>query len=329
MTATATLDRSDLDAQYRDLLTDVTFRPVFVMGDHRSGTTILYKILGATGCFNIVTVYDIARFNRLLYDHVNHSTTESKEELNNYLRQRGMQDRVFDRVSVDADTPEEYGFILRNGGSRPQLREDNVADLVALCQFLPGPASSQVGMALGLRRAGWLGLVAAFVGFTLPSALLLIAFAYGVAQWPALAASGAMHGLKVVAVAVVAQAVWGMSRTLCPDRPRAGIAFGAALLVVALPTAHAQLGAIVAGGLLGRWVLTLPPLPPQDHAAGGVSRRTGAALAAGNLARERCGPVPELRDDRGVFCGFPARFYGGEKAGFSRFPGDAHPGAGR
>lgn len=136
MTATATLDRSDLDAQYRDLLTAVTFRPVFVMGDHRSGTTILYKILGATGCFNIVTVYDIARFNRLLYDHVNHSTTESKEELNNYLRQRGMQDRVFDRVSVDADTPEEYGFILRNGGSRPQLREDNVADLVALCKKL-------------------------------------------------------------------------------------------------------------------------------------------------------------------------------------------------
>ena len=161
---------------------------------------------------------------------------------------------------------------------RRWLSDADYADLVALCQFLPGPASSQVGMALGLRRAGWWGLVAAFVGFTLPSALLLIAFAYGVAQWPALAGSGAVHGLKVVAVAVVAQAVWGMARTLCPDRPRAGIAFGAALLVVALPTAHAQLGAIVAGGLLGRWVLTLPPMPPQDHAAAGVSRRTGATL---------------------------------------------------
>ncbi|MCB1994420.1 MAG: chromate efflux transporter, partial [Rhodoferax sp.] len=139
---------------------------------------------------------------------------------------------------------------------------------------------SQVGMALGLRRAGWWGLVAAFVGFTLPSALLLIGFAYSVALWPSLAGSGAIHGLKVVAVAVVAQAVWGMARTLCPDRARGGIAVGAALLVLALPSAYAPIGAIVGGGLLGRWLLSLPPPPPQEHALAGVSRRTGALLLA-------------------------------------------------
>ncbi|MCA9869023.1 MAG: sulfotransferase [Anaerolineae bacterium] len=136
MSDSATLDRSDLDAQYDHLLADVDFRPVFVMGDHRSGTTILYKILNATGRFNIVTVYHIARFNRLVYDHVNGCSAESKEELNDYLRQRGMQDRVFDRMTVDADTPEEYGFILRNGGARPQLKTENVADLVTLCRKL-------------------------------------------------------------------------------------------------------------------------------------------------------------------------------------------------
>ncbi|MEZ4767683.1 MAG: sulfotransferase [Caldilineales bacterium] len=136
MSDSVTLDRSDRDTRYDDLLADVDFRPVFVMGDHRSGTTILYKILGATGCFNIVTVYHIARFNRLVYDHVNRCGGESREELNDYLRAHGMQDRVFDRMTVDADTPEEYGFILRNGGARPQLKPDNVADLVTLCKKL-------------------------------------------------------------------------------------------------------------------------------------------------------------------------------------------------
>jgi chromate transporter len=120
--------------------------------------------------------------------------------------------------------------------------------------------------------------VAAFVGFTLPSALLLIVFAYGVTQWPALATSGAVHGLKLAAAAVVAQAVWGMARTLCPDRARAGIGFGAALVVLALPTAAGQVAAIVAGGLLGHWLLKLPPLPAQAHAGAGVSPRTGGAL---------------------------------------------------
>src|SRR5690606_22180470 len=122
-------------------------------------------------------------------------------------------------------------FVVR----RQWLDDRSYSDLVALCQFLPGPASSQVGMALGLRRAGWAGLLAAWAGFTLPSALVLIAFAYGIAQDQTLAESGWVHGLKVVAVAVVAQAVWGMAKSLCPDRPRAALAFFAALLTPLVP----------------------------------------------------------------------------------------------
>lgn len=161
---------------------------------------------------------------------------------------------------------------------RKWLDDKSYSDLVALCQFLPGPASSQVGFALGLGRAGWLGAGAAWIGFTLPSAIALILFAYGVAQWAGVAASGAVHGLKVAAVAVVAQALWGMAKSLCPDRLRAGIAVGAALLVLAVPSALGQVAAIVAGGLLGRWQLQLGHLPPAQHKDYGVSRRVGAAL---------------------------------------------------
>lgn len=163
---------------------------------------------------------------------------------------------------------------------RRWLDDRSYSDLVALCQFLPGPASSQVGIALGLGRAGWPGALAAWAGFTLPSAILLLLFAYGVGRWSGLAASGVLHGLKVVAVAVVAQAVWGMARSLCPDRPRAGLAVGAALLALALPGAAGQLGAIVLGGLLGWRVLRPDALPPSEHRDYGVSRRQGAALLA-------------------------------------------------
>nr|WP_205964484.1 chromate efflux transporter [Ramlibacter agri] len=148
-------------------------------------------------------------------------------------------------------------------------------DLVALCQFLPGPASSQVGMAIGLARAGWLGALAAWCGFTLPSAFALIAFAYGVARWGNLAASGAVHGLKVAAVAVVAQAVWGMAKNLCPDRARAAIAVAAALLVLALPTALAQVAAIAVAGLAGWRLLKLPHQQAVAHQGYGVSRMAG------------------------------------------------------
>ncbi|WP_066131295.1 chromate efflux transporter [Bordetella ansorpii] len=161
---------------------------------------------------------------------------------------------------------------------RRWLDDRSYSDLVALCQFLPGPASSQVGFALGLGRAGWLGALAAWAGFTLPSALLLVLFAFGIEHWAGLAASGLAHGLKVAAVAIVAQAVWGMSRSLCPDRMRAGIGIAAALLALALPSAPGQIGAIVAGGLIGRWGLRLGRLPPSQHRDYGVSRRMGAAL---------------------------------------------------
>lgn len=161
---------------------------------------------------------------------------------------------------------------------RAWLSDRDYADLVALCQFLPGPASSQVGMALGLGRAGWLGALCAWVGFTLPSAVALMLFALGVTQWSALAQSGAVHGLKVAAVAIVAQAVWGMSRMLCPDRLRAGIAVAAALLVLAVPSAMGQVAAIVAGGIAGRWAARLEPLPLADQRGHGVGKRAGAAM---------------------------------------------------
>lgn len=158
---------------------------------------------------------------------------------------------------------------------RRWLDDRGYSDLVALCQFLPGPASSQVGMALGLGRAGWSGLLAAWAGFTLPSAIALILFAFGIAQYQGLAASGWVHGLKVVAVAVVAQAVWGMAKSLCPDRPRASLAILAALLTLFLPSATGQVIAIVVAGLLGRWGLKLSqPAGGQPHAYP-VSRKLG------------------------------------------------------
>ena len=161
---------------------------------------------------------------------------------------------------------------------RRWLDDKSYSDLVALCQFLPGPASSQVGIALGHGRAGWLGAFAAWVGFTLPSAVVLILFARSVATWSGIATSGVVHGLKVVAVAVVAQAVWGMSKALCPDRLRAGTALVAMLVVLAVPMAWAQVGAIVGGGLVARAMLRLPALAPALHRDGGIGKRTGAFL---------------------------------------------------
>jgi chromate transporter len=171
---------------------------------------------------------------------------------------------------------------------RRWMDERSYADLVALCQFLPGPASSQVGIAIGLARGGWWGSLAAWAGFTLPSALVLIAFALGVASQPGWLDSGALQGLKVAAVAVVAQAVWGMSRTLCPDRLRAGLALAAALALLALPTVWAQVAVILACGLAGWALLKLPGQVPVVHQGYGVSRGAGlvalALLALGLLA---------------------------------------------
>ena len=137
---------------------------------------------------------------------------------------------------------------------RRWLGDRAYADLVALCQFLPGPASSQVGFALGLSRAGPLGALAAWTAFTLPSALIMLAVASGLSAMDGPVATGALRGLKAVAVAVIAQAIWGMARTLCPDRERASIAAGAAILVILVPGSLSQVGAILLGGIIW-WAL--------------------------------------------------------------------------
>ncbi|MGH1590055.1 chromate efflux transporter [Methylobacterium phyllosphaerae] len=161
---------------------------------------------------------------------------------------------------------------------RRWLDERAYADLVALCQFLPGPASSQVGFSLGvLRGGGLLGGLAAWAGFTLPSALLLLAFAYGAAALSGPVADGAIHGLKLVAVAVVAQAVWGMARSLAPDRPRAGIAVAALFLTVFVAGSVGQLAAIVLGAVAGLALCRAAPPGQAGHLAFPVSRRAGAA----------------------------------------------------
>jgi chromate transporter len=146
---------------------------------------------------------------------------------------------------------------------RQWLDEAAYTDIIALCQFLPGPASSQVGITIGILRAGLPGALAAWLGFSGPSAIAMIAFGYGVAQLGDIAQAPWLHGLKIVAVAVVAQAVLSMARTLCPDRLRATMAVAAALLVLALPNAVGQIGAIVLGALIG-WRL-LPADPKAAH----------------------------------------------------------------
>lgn len=160
---------------------------------------------------------------------------------------------------------------------RRWLDEQAYADLVALCQFLPGPASSQVGFSLGLMRAGYLGALAAWTGFTLPSAIALVLFAYGAGGLSGLAGAGLVHGLKLVAVAIVAQAVWGMARSLCPDRERASIATVAALIILASSSSIAQIGAIMLGAVAGLWLCRAQPSSGTIHIAMPVSRRVGIA----------------------------------------------------
>src|ERR1700757_3233303 len=138
-------------------------------------------------------------------------------------------------------------FVVR----RRWLDGQAYADLVVLCQFLPGPASSKVGVSIGLMRAGYRGGLAAWTGFTLPSAIALVLFAYGASALAGPVGTGLVHGLKLVAVAIVAQAVWGMARSLCPDKERASIACVAALLLLFSTSALAQISAIVLGGIAG------------------------------------------------------------------------------
>ena len=158
---------------------------------------------------------------------------------------------------------------------RNWIDEAGYADLVALCQFLPGPASSQVGFALGLMRGGPLGALAAWVAFTLPSALLLVLFAFGASAFEGQVGAGLLHGLKVVAVAVVAQAVWGMARNLAPDRGRASIALAAVLIVSFMAGSVGQVAAILIGGLAGLWLCRAAPAPTVGHLTFSVSKSAG------------------------------------------------------
>ncbi|KAA0939882.1 chromate efflux transporter [Psychrobacter sp. ANT_H59] len=162
-------------------------------------------------------------------------------------------------------------FVIR----RKWLTENSYADLIALCQFLPGPASSQVGIAIGLSRAGYTGALAAWTGFTLPSAIVLMLFAIGISSYGDIVPLGVLHGLKVAAVAVVAQAVWGMGKNLCTDVARISIMALAACFVLLVPSALAQVSVIAIAAIIGLlWfqpekVIAHDPLPIT------VRRRTG------------------------------------------------------
>jgi chromate transporter len=162
---------------------------------------------------------------------------------------------------------------------RQWLSPDEYAGLVALCQMVPGPASSQVGYLIGLRRAGWGGAFAAWAGFTLPSALVMFAFALLAPHLAGPTTDAILHGLKLVAVAVVAQAVWSMARNLCPDRPRAALALLAAALLLVVSGSLVQIAALligaVGGALLCRNLPTAPGLPAMP-----VSLRTGGVALA-------------------------------------------------
>ena len=161
---------------------------------------------------------------------------------------------------------------------RKWIDEKSYAALVALCQFLPGPASSQVSIAIGIARAGLPGGFAAWLGFTLPSALALIAFAVGIGAFANAADAGWLHGLKVVAVAVVAQAIWGMARSLCPDRERATLAILASIVTLSWPTAVGQLSSIAIAGIVGSIIFTATASSSSlSHMRFPVEKRTGIA----------------------------------------------------
>ncbi|HVM25047.1 MAG TPA: chromate efflux transporter [Candidatus Limnocylindrales bacterium] len=173
---------------------------------------------------------------------------------------------------------------------RRWLSEATYLDLVALCQFLPGPASSQVGIGIGLLRAGWGGALAAWVGFTLPSAVALTAFAMLTTEVD-LAAAGWIQGLKLAAVAIVAVAVVSMWRSLAPDWPRRVLAVAAAAAMLLLQTAALQIAVIATGGLLGWWLLDRVPAPDRQEAPSPVGRRAGAVALALFVALLICLPL--------------------------------------
>ncbi len=163
---------------------------------------------------------------------------------------------------------------------RRWVDERTFGDMVALSQFLPGPASSQVGIAIGAARAGLAGAFAAWLGFTLPSAIVMVLFAGGVARLAGNTATGWIDGLKVVAVAVVARAVWSMARGLCPDWPRRALAVAGAAVVISLPGTSGQFAAIAGGATIGWLFLASKPEAAPSALPLAIGRRTGAALLA-------------------------------------------------
>jgi len=188
-------------------------------------------------------------------------------------------------------------FVVR----RCWLDEYAYADLVALCQFLPGPASSQVGFSIGLMRASYSGGLAAWTGFTLPSAIALVLFTYGAGALRGPTGLGLLHGLKLVAVAIVAQAVWGMARTLCPDRERASIAVVAALVILFSTSSVAQIAAILLGAATGLWLCRAAPPPPTGNIIVPVSRTAGlVALSAFFLLLTGLPALRDLTTSQGV-----------------------------
>jgi chromate transporter len=164
---------------------------------------------------------------------------------------------------------------------RRWLDEVPYADIVALYQFLPGPASSQTGISIGLLRAGLPGAFCAWLGFIAPLALAMILFGYGVTTFGNLADSAWLRWLKIVAVAVVAQAVWGIARNLCLDRERATIAVGTAMLALAIPSAPGQTGGVAAGGLIDWALLRDGPQPREQEPLAMIFGAAAATIVAG------------------------------------------------
>ncbi|MEE4378104.1 MAG: chromate efflux transporter [Candidatus Competibacteraceae bacterium] len=163
---------------------------------------------------------------------------------------------------------------------RNWLTDRSYADLMALCQFLPGPASSQVGMALGMTRAGYAGALAAWTGFTAPSAIVLILFALGISTYSDAITPDMLHGLKIVAVAVVAQAVWGMAKNLCPDTPRVTLMAVACCIVLLVPYAWGQVGVILVAGIAGLFLFKPAQAAAHDPLPISVSPKAGITWLA-------------------------------------------------
>lgn len=199
---------------------------------------------------------------------------------------------------------------------RRWLDEEHFGQLLALCQFLPGPASSQLGFSLGLLRAGWLGAIAAFIAFTLPSALLLFAFAALSDRFASPLGQGVIHGLKLVAVAVVAQGVLGMARTLTPDRPRALMAALAAALIAVSASSAMQLLVVAGGAALGPWLCRNVTARQGETFSLHYGRRLGTTLLCAYavllLAALTIAPgLPPLGQVAGAFYRTGALVFGG------------------